>query len=302
MAYRIFDASSDFFREFTRVNDFAQVCAASVWTMRWQVKGFFAEVGFYSAAETKPKQNDLKSRFLAGSGLRRANFRSLVDGQTWYDQLSILAEMTLLTIMSLFEGWTDAIGEEAVLSKSNREALQWPSQSRYPRYNNAGTAMRGIREALQAGRSRTSAVMEDCFYPAYSSDRQYSLTHIDELMICYRYWKEVRNALAHAGGRATSRVLVEQGRLFSLTAVALGMSRVPGLPLMALNDPIPIELESILGFGEVLQRIVVTTDAELSVNQEAEGIMIGRWEAMRRVYYQDPPLSLNRSRVLRTGY
>ena len=38
MAYSMFDASSAFFEEFSRVNDFAQVCAASVWTMRWQDK------------------------------------------------------------------------------------------------------------------------------------------------------------------------------------------------------------------------------------------------------------------------
>ncbi len=291
MAYRMFDVSSDFFREFTAVNDFVQVCAASVWTMRWQVKGFFAEAGFYSTTQTRPKQNDLKSRFLAGSGLRRANFRSLVDGQTWPEQLSILAVMTLLTSVSLFEGWTEAIGDEAGLSMANCDALQWPSYSKYPRHNNAGTAMPGIGEALRVGRSRTSAVMRDCFYPAYIRDRQYSLTHIDDLMICFRYWKEVRNALAHAGGRATSRLLVEQGRLSSLTSASLGMSRVPRLPTVMLNDPIPLELESILGAGEVLHRIVVTTDAELSVNERAEGIMIRRWEAMRRAYYQDPPLT-----------
>jgi hypothetical protein len=75
----MFDATANFFEEFTRVNDFAQVSAASVWTMRWQVKGFFAEAGFYGEAKSRPKQADLKSRFLAGSGLHRANFRSLVD-------------------------------------------------------------------------------------------------------------------------------------------------------------------------------------------------------------------------------
>src|ERR1700722_14753077 len=119
MVFRMFDSTSNFFTTFTQVNDFTQVSAASVWTMRWQVKGFFAESGFYSEAQTRPKQADLNSRFLAGSGLRRANFRSLVDGQTWPEQEVILAEMTLLTITSLFEGWTDAISDESGLSRAN---------------------------------------------------------------------------------------------------------------------------------------------------------------------------------------
>jgi hypothetical protein len=251
----------------------------------------FAEAGFYSEAQTKPKQADLKSRFLAGSGLHRANFRSLVDRQTWPDQVAILAEMTLLTITSLFEGWVDAIGNEAGLSRPNRDALQWPSHAVYPRFTNAGAALPGIGEALQAGQSGVSDVMKACFYPEYKNNRQYSLSHIDQLLACYRYWKEIRNAIAHAGGRATDRCIAEESRLSMLTPASLGMTRVPRLTALTLNAPIPIVLESVLGFGEVLQRIAVTVDAELSINESAEMIMIRRWESMRRIYYDDPPIT-----------
>lgn len=291
MANRMFDATNNFFTAFTQVNDFAQVSAASVWTMRWQVKGFFAESGFYSETHTRPKQADLKSRFLAGSGLQRANFRSLVDGQTWPEQAVILAEMTLLTFTSLFEGWTDSISDEAGLSRTNRDALQWPSHAASPRFNNAGAALPGIDRALQAGQSSISNVMKQCFYLSYKADRQYSLNQIDQLLICYRYWKEIRNAIAHAGGRATDKCLAEESRLSALIPQALGMSRVPRLAPLTLNEPMPVILESVLGFGEILHRIVTTVDAELSVSQEAEAIMVRRWEEMPRGYYSDPPLT-----------
>jgi hypothetical protein len=291
MVYHMFDSTINFFKEFTRVNDFAQVSAASVWTMRWQVKGFFAEAGFYDGTRMRPKQADLKSRFLAGSGLRRANFRSLVDGQTWPEQASVLAEMTLLSITSLFEGWAETISDEVGLSRSNRDAIQWPSHSKYPRFNNVGSPTPGIGEALQAGRSPASNVMEQCFSPTYKSDSQYSLAPIDDLMICYRYWKEIRNAVAHAGGRATDRCLAEEIRLSSLTPSDLGMSRVPRLAPLVLNFPVPVDLESVLGFGEVLHRIAVTVDAEFSIGKAAEAIMLRRWEAVRRAYYSDPPIA-----------
>jgi hypothetical protein len=132
--------------------------------------------------------------------------------------------------------------------------------------------------------------MEQCFSPTYKSDPQYSLAHIDELMICYRYWKEIRNAVAHAGGRATDKCLAEEIRLSSLTHASLGMSRVPRLAPLVVNSPIPVDLESVLGFGEVLHRIAVTVDAEFSISEEAEAIMLRRWEAVRRAYYSDPPI------------
>lgn len=289
-AIRMFSATSDFFREFTDINDVAQICAASVWTMRWQVKGFFAEAGFYGTPSVRPKQSDLRSRFLAGSGLNRANFRALVDGQDWPEQLSILARMTLLAFMSLFEGWTDAIGAEFGLTAENREALQWPSFSKYPRCNRAGNPMPGIREALQNGRGAFSSLMSTCFYPVYKNDRHYSLTQLDELMICYRYWKEVRNALAHSGGKATRRLITEQQRLDALPVSSLGMARIPRLRALTIGDQIPVELEAVLGFGEILHRITVTVDAELSETDKAESIMIKRWERFRREHYSDAPL------------
>jgi hypothetical protein len=133
--------------------------------------------------------------------------------------------------------------------------------------------------------------MEQCFYPSYAADRQYSLNKIDQLLICYRYWKEIRNAIAHAGGRATDKCLAEEGHLSALTPQALGMSRVPRLTQFTLNEPLPVTLDSVLGFGEILHRIVTTVDAELSVSQRAELIMVRRWEEMRRDYYSDPPIT-----------
>ena len=68
--------------------------------------------------------------------------------------------MLLLTVVSLFEGWSDAIGTEVGLSKINREALQWPSHAKYPRYNKVGNAIPGITEALQAGLTSSSAIIK----------------------------------------------------------------------------------------------------------------------------------------------
>jgi hypothetical protein len=260
----MFDASANFFKELTRINDFTQVCAASVWTMRWQVKGFFAEAGYYETPPARPKESDLDARFLAGSGLRSANFRSLVDGQTWPEQSSILTEMLLLTIVSLFEGWTEAIGIEIGLSKQNREALQWPSHAKYPRYNRAGNPVPGVGEVLQAERSRSSVVMSTCFYPTCKSNRHYRLAQIDELMICYRYWKEIRNALAHTGGMTTSRVLTEESNLASITPTAIGMSHVPRAQIQGLNQSISMDLRTVNGFGEALYNIVATVDGKHS--------------------------------------
>jgi hypothetical protein len=69
------------------------------------------------------------------------------------------------------------------------------------------------------------------------------------------------------------------------------MTRVPRLAPFSTADIVGVDIQSVLGFGEVLHRIVATVDAELSVSKEAEDIMVAKWEAMRRGYYSDPPLA-----------
>ena len=66
------------------------------------------------------------------------------------------------------------------------------------------------------------------------------------------------------------------------------MVGIPRMTRAVLGEEIELELESVLGFGEVLHRIVVTIDAELSVTQAAEGIMLNRWQDVRRHRYSDP--------------
>jgi hypothetical protein len=262
------------------VNDFAQVAAASVWNMRWQVKGFFAEAGYYEDSSRRPRQADLKARFLAGSGLKRLNFRGLIDGQSWSVQLGILADMTLVNFISLYEGWAASIAEEANLSRNHGDALQWPSLAVYPR-KIKGAA--GVAEVLASAQTPRSTVMDECFYPRMLENRHYSKDHLDSLLVCYRYWKELRNCIAHNGGRPSVRLGEDADRLRKIDTSDFPVK----IPVLANEHPaerLYVDLHQVLGVAEIIHRIVVTIDAELAVSSAGENVMIDQWERFRRPY------------------
>jgi hypothetical protein len=286
----VFPATRDFFREFSAINDFTQVCAASVWTMRWQVKGFFAEAGFYGDPPHRPSDGDLRARFLAGSGLTRANFRSLVDGQTWSQQSETLADMILLTFVALFEGWAHRITAEVALTKVQGDGLQWPSHKTLPRFRGKSPLL-GAPDVVAIAVAIPSPVMATCFYPVLQKNRHFVPQNLDALLIMYRYWKELRNAVAHNGGRATPSLLVAQQNAAKLTATQLGLKVVPLTPAVALDTRISLDLSTVLAFGEVLHKIATTLDAQFATSKGGESQLIHSWRLYRDQHRQDLPLA-----------
>lgn len=287
----MYPSTVHFFEKFTSLNDLAQVAAASVWTMRWQVKGFFAESGYYEDRSKRPSQADLRGRFLAGSGLTRTNFKSLVDGHSWSEQTRVLSEMTLLSIVSLFEGWVEAFGEEASLNKADRDRLQWPSHQQWPRVDTRGRAKGGVDVVIGASSQRISPLMQRNFYPTFMANRDVRPAELDALMVCYRYWKEIRNTLVHAGGVVGNRQVEAQERLAALSVSDVGMSRIPQIAAFSAGDRIDIDLSVVLNAAEILHKVVATLDAELSATDAAEEVMLRRWCDARRAYRRDPPFS-----------
>ncbi len=284
-----FVASRDFFSEHTQICDLAHASAAALWNMRFHVKGYYAEHGYY-ANGTKPAQTDLVSRFLAGSGLRKANFLGLVAGPTWNDLLDLQARANLLSTISLFEGWSEALRAEIGSSKNDADCLQWPSSAVHPRQQRDGSLKPGIGELIsKAKQPGQPDVMMRCVFPTLAASRNYRTPQLDSLYVCYRAWKEVRNCVVHSGGRATPRMIDDVAKLSTLTPADLGMSWVPTPSISSAGEQISLAFTDVMSFGEVLQKIVTTVDAELATTQGAEHLLWARWEQYRREHYGTPP-------------
>lgn len=289
-----FVASRDFFDEHTQICDLAHASAAALWNMRFHVKGYFAEHGYY-ANGAKPAQADLVARFLAGSGLRKANFLGLVEGPSWNDLLDLQARANLLSTISLFEGWSESLKEELGLSNDDADALQWPSAAKYQRRTASGTLKPGIGELVQKlNQQGQPDVMVRCIFPTLQASRNCRAAELDALYVCYRAWKEIRNCLVHSGGRATSRAIQDVDRLSGLTALDVGMSWVPRPSISNEGERIYLAFRDVMSFGEVLQKIVTTVDALFASTKRAEPLLWARWEQYRREHYGDA--SANKSK------
>ncbi len=82
----------------------------------------------------------------------------------------------------------------------------------------------------------------------------------------YRYFKELRNSLAHNGGRAGQRQLDAQSE-FAQTILGgkIGSVKAPDYnPFNAVDEEVRPEYRGVIGFSEVILHLIATYDSVLS--------------------------------------
>lgn len=253
----VLSATHDGHRQITRLFDFINPAAIALWNLRWQVKGFRDS---YAAAT----QDTLSNRFALGSGLKGGELLRACVETGWEEQQEEFAGIILVNAIAAFEDFTQVIAEKAQIAspRATAEALQFPIKVPPQRKNGHNWAFNRFGPSLPT--------LRGVFYIAHSI-RKYSGPQLNNLLICYRYFKELRNARAHNGGRA-SQATLDAYTAFSAVATeaALGLKQVPKHNPVALGQAVKVELRGVIGLCDVILRIMTTYDAELSDRRIAE--------------------------------
>jgi hypothetical protein len=252
-------------RRLTEVFDFVWPTATAIWNLRWQVAGFVS-------ACPDATDSDLAGRFIAGSGIRGANLRRACIDSSWVDQQQEFARFLLFEFCALYESWCEGALSELGLPASLSKELQYPTTIKN------GVATFGIGHATTKISTRPSTAMTGAIHPAIVKNRKNSLQQVEQLMICYRYFKEVRNALIHAGGGVSPKFLSAESEYQQLTPAQLGVKEKPAFNGYVAGRRVTINLRGVVGFGDIVLRLVCTLDAELAKSWKAEQSFRKRWK------------------------
>lgn len=301
-----FESSRFALQKITDLCNFVLPTAAALWSLRWQVSGFY-EVCSSNSSE---RDNQLNNRFVSGSDLPTGgDLIAACIGTSWDEQKQKLAEILLIDFCSIYEFWCDGIVSEVVTSlkaeKGNhysaitlgnqRQDEAWVKQRlQFPEDpgNTKPKRRAGIKSALAAlsGENEESDILSNLIYPKLVGNKKYSLGQLNELIYCYRYFKELRNNRAHHG-QVTPDFLISQSKYSSLSETELFGSGDHGRRQQEKPEYIhftpgsggtvpDISLRGLIGFGEVISRIITSVDIELSKSKNAEHVLIHRLKSM----------------------
>jgi hypothetical protein len=106
------------------------------------------------------------------------------------------------------------------------------------------------------------------------------------MLVVYRYFKEIRNALAHSRAIATPYVIHAATPASTVTTNTVRMKRLPPVVRWALNDELTLDMRTVALFDALTRRVVLTLDAELAcspvgtriVEERARAYCLGRNE------------------------
>jgi hypothetical protein len=261
-----FSVSNDLLGQITDLYDFVWPTASAMWNFRWQVKGFVNEVGKDNVSD-----HDLLNRFDWGSGIHGVNLKRACLENTWDEQQDQFAKFLLINFCALYEGWIESIQSVLGFSDKYIKELQFP-----PSMDKAGKPW-GVRNAINQITAKRSALILNDFYPMLITHNKNSLAQLDNLLLCYRFFKECRNCLVHQGGMADRKAEDSYLSFHNIASPAnLNVYEVPQHYPAVKGNPIQMPLRGVVGFGDVVIKIVATLDAELSVSQQAEHEFVNR--------------------------
>lgn len=221
-------SSIDSSNALTELFDFVWPTSAALWNFKWQASGFLAA---YPAAT----EDELRSKFVHGSGIRGVNVKRAAVEKTWDEMQQWFSRLLLSEACSLFEGWIESALDELDVPNGIRgsgprsldKKLQFPSV-----LDALGNASGGSAYAVKIIVGTVpSPTMVACFEPTLLKNKKNSNAKLENLLICYRAFKEIRNDFVHHGGRASAKTDECYTAYLVETATTLGLKEKPQLEI-----------------------------------------------------------------------
>lgn len=252
----VYQCARDAHAQITQLSDFVSPTIVAMWNLRWQVRGFVAE-------HPDAKQSDLVARFALGSGFKGNEVKRACVDNSWEDQEERFASILLTNSIAIYEDFVEQLVGLTLSGDAKRRAYK---DLQYP--NAGGKGFQRAYVALGAPEPILSGVFNS---PAVRG-RWFSGSNLQNLLICFRFFKETRNALTHNGGRATADLVEAYDQFRAIaTETDLSVKEVPQHSEPIEGCRVALSLRGMYGFSDVILRLIATHDANLSDRSAALG-------------------------------
>lgn len=263
-----FPFTNDALNHITSVFNMVWPIAAGLWNLRCQVSGVKNEF-------PKISEKQLAAKFSFGSGIHGVNYKLSFIDKSWQEQKEDFAWILLNSSIPVLEAWTEEI--EKVFKHTKHYKFQYPDT---------------VVNEIKKGTTHESTIMKNCFYQQYLIQKDNCIQNIDNLLICFRFFKEARNCYMHNGMKANDNLIFAYKKFSQINSPSqLGLQEIP-LYITPIKDQIiHLDLRGIVGFSAVLRKTMISIDTELIKSNEAEELFIARWRkvhSIRRVLKSNP--------------
>lgn len=250
----------------TETFDLVHPITISVWNMKSEIAGI-KEV--YPAIT----ESQLNGIYNYASVVHGVNYKKNFLELSWEEFQKKLAWLLLSNLFAIYEGWLAEL-KRACFKNMDIKNMQFPT---------TGTN-EGVYNEINKLTATSSFVTSACFYNKYKRKKHYSTVSLDNLIYCYRYFKELRNCYIHNGIRASQQLCkAYQAFLPYNSATGLGIKGSLEIYKPILGKVCNVSLRGVIGFSEIILNLLVTCDAELLKAKKGEDYLL---KQLKKVHTQ----------------
>lgn len=239
VATTIFEATYDAHHEITRTFDMVWALDVGLWNLRESAKEYFAN-------NPTANNSEAKDSLVKGLEVHGLNLKKISSELSWEYEEQYLAELLLINAIAIFDTWVNLFVDSVFLSRGE----SWKD-------NLCAEIKKGNFQFLKRKLSNeTKSSLAGCFcYSRKKQDR-----YINNLNKIYKYFKSCRNCCAHGNRKFTSIAERNYNAVKTLKKEDCGIREFPEIAVTVQGDPIKLHLRGVVGFYDVLLRIIYHYD------------------------------------------
>lgn len=197
------------------------------------------------------KKDELNIKYCSDCRVSSLDYEKTFITKSWAEQEEEIAWLLLNSLIPIFEGWWEEIKRTRLKTIPSKTILKPDSYAKKVKtFTN-----------LSAHCSKDA---QNIFGETYKSSDKYIKQDLELHYICFHLFKCMRNAYMHNGRIAHLALIKTQSEYLSkVSTEKLGVTLAPEFYAARLNERIRADLYGIVGFSDVLIRIITTLDAEL---------------------------------------
>lgn len=238
-----FFQSKLFEAQITELFDDLWPTVTAIKNLRWQVNGYYHETGVNQNIKLTARFVDQEDK------TNRPNLYRACIEQTWEQQEFQISKNFLTNLFAIYEGWIETILPQLDVVRRNPKDFQFPLS---------------FQTALLTMQSGANSTIVNAFYNNYKlNNKHYNFYHMGNYFLLYRYFKECRNCIIHNGGLSDQKLLDAYNCAKGLDAIDLDVEEVPYMqPISRVNELVRLSLRGVVGFSQIVMKIVSTLDVE----------------------------------------
>ena len=196
------------------------------------------------------------------------DYRAVFTDITWDNQEEKIAWLLLNNLFAIHEGWAQRLYEETFTGYGYTDKFV------------KNLEMDNLTKKLSSYFLRTgkiSSAMDGAFFDLYKNQSMLDFGKLDNYMLCYRCFKEARNCYMHGNFVASSRLITAYNKyLPKATLSALDVGEVPIFIPPVSGQQVRLSLRGVIGFSDILRRIIIISDINLLRATAAEKEFLDR--------------------------